>query len=76
MKTYTQPPPPPIIYTLPNSKIKVLISFVKISRYGKDQTIEKGSGIVPDIEIPLKIKDLIDRNDSQLDYALKLINKK
>jgi hypothetical protein len=66
----------PIIYTLPNSKIKVLISFVKISRYGKDQTIEKGSGIVPDIEIPLKIKDLIDRNDSQLDYVLKLISKK
>ncbi|TNE53861.1 MAG: hypothetical protein EP338_10050 [Bacteroidetes bacterium] len=72
---YTQTGGYPIIYTLPNSKIKVLISFVKISRYTKDETVKKGSGIVPDIEIPLTVKDLIDRKDSQLDYVLKQINK-
>lgn len=65
----------PIIYTLPNSKIKALISFVKISRYTKDETVKKGSGIVPDIEIPLTVKDLIDGKDSQLDYVIKQINK-
>lgn len=72
---YTQTGGYPIIYTLPNSKIKVLISFVKISRYTKDETVIKGSGIVPDIEIPLTVKDLIDDKDSQLDYIIKQINK-
>lgn len=72
---YTQTGGYPIIYTLPNSKIKVLISFVKISRYTKDETVKKGSGILPDIEIPLTIQDLIDGKDSQLDYIIKLINK-
>lgn len=65
----------PIIYTLPNSKVKVLISFVKISRYTKDKTVKKGSRIMPDIEIPLTVKDLINKNNSQLDYVIKQINK-
>lgn len=72
---YTQTGGYPIIYTLPNSKIKVLISFVKISRYTKDETVKKGSGIVPDIEIPLTVKDLIDSKDSQLNYVIKQISK-
>jgi len=72
---YTQTGGYPIIYTLPNSKIKVLISFVKISRYTKDETVKKGSGIMPDIEIPLTVKDLINKKDSQLDYVIKQINK-
>lgn len=73
---YTQTGGYPIIYTLPNSKIKVLISFVKISRYVEDQTLKKGSGILPDIQIPLTIQDLIEGKDSQLDYVVKRINKK
>jgi hypothetical protein len=72
---YTQTGGYPIIYTLPNSKIKVLISFVKISRYTKDETVKKGHGILPDIDIPLSINDLIDGKDSQLDSVLKKINK-
>ena len=72
---YTQTGGYPIIYTLPNSKIKMLISFVKISRYTKDENVIKGSGILPDVEIPLTIKDLIEGKDSQLDYVLKRINK-
>ena len=72
---YTQTGGYPIIYTLPNSKIKVLISFVKISRYTKDETVKKGRGIVPDIEIPLTVKDLIDSKDSQLNYVIKQISK-
>ena len=72
---YTQTGGYPIIYTLPNSKIKALISFVKISRYTKDETLKKGSGIMPDIEISLTVKDLINKKDSQLDYVIKQINK-
>ena len=71
---YTQTGGYPIIYTLPNSKIKVLISFVKISRYTKDETVKKGSGIVPDIEFPITINDLIDGTDRRLDYVLIQIN--
>ena len=71
---YTQTGGYPIIYTLPNSKIKILISFVKISRYTKDRTVKHGSGIVPDIEMTLTSKDLIDGKDSQLDYVVKRIH--
>ena len=28
-------------------------------------------GIMPDIEIPLTVKDLINKNNSQLDYMIK-----
>ena len=72
---YTQTGGYPIIYTLPNSKIKILISFVKISRYVKDKTVEKESGILPDFEISLTKEDLIDGKDSQLDYVVKRIVK-
>jgi hypothetical protein len=73
---YTQTGQYPIIYTLPNSGIKVLISFVKISRYVKDKTVRKGSGILPDIQVPLTVQELIEGKDSQLDFVLKQINKK
>lgn len=73
---YTQTGGYPIIYTLPNSKIKVLISFVQISRYTKDEDVKKGSGILPDIEINLSQKDLINGTDSQLDYIIKQLKKK
>ncbi len=66
----------PIIYTLPNSGIKILISFVKINRYVKDKTVKKGRGILPDIEIPLTVQSLIKGRDSQLDYIIKQINNK
>lgn len=72
---YTQTGGYPIIYTLPNSKIKILISFVKISRYVKDKTVEKESGVLPDFEISLTKEDLIDGKDSQLDYVIKRIIK-
>lgn len=63
----------PIIYTLPNSKVKVLVSFVKINRYVKDKTISKGRGILPDIKIPLTVHSLIEGKDNQLDYVIKQI---
>lgn len=72
---YTQTGGYPIIYTLPNSRIKLLISFVQIHRYVKDKTIKKGSGILPDIQVLLTKKDLIKGKDTQLDYALSLVKK-
>jgi len=65
----------PVVYELPNSKIMVRMPFVKIDKYVIDNSVPKGSGILPDIEIPLTIKDLIDGKDSQLDYVVKRINK-
>lgn len=66
----------PIIYTLPHSKIKVLTSFVGISRYTKNKTVNKGSGILPDAEVPLTVQDLIDGKDGPLDYVLRQIEDK
>lgn len=64
------------LYELPNSKIMVRMPFVKIDKYVLDNSVPKGSGILPDIEIPLTIKDLIDGKDSQLDYVVKRIDNK
>ena len=63
----------PVIYTLPNSEIKILISFVKITRFTVDKTHKKGIGILPDAEVQLTVRDLIQGNDSQLDYVLRQI---
>ena len=67
---YTQTGGYPIIYTLPNSGIKILISFVKINRYVKDTNVKKGYGIYPDIEIPLTLPGLIKGSDEPLDYVI------
>ncbi|MBO6515041.1 MAG: hypothetical protein JJ975_00640 [Bacteroidia bacterium] len=70
---YSQTGGYPIIYTLPNSKIQVLISLVKINRHVRDTTVKKGSGVQPDIEVNLTVEDLINGKDSQLQHVLKLI---
>ena len=64
-----------IIYILPNLKKLALISFVKISRYTKDETVKKGIGIMLDIEIPITVKDFFKKKDSQLDYVIKQITR-
>ncbi len=73
---YTQTGGYPIIYTLPNSKIKILLPLVKINRFVNDKTVKKGSGIIPDEKVPLTVQDLIQARDSQLDYVLKQISRK
>lgn len=64
------------LYKLPNSKIMVRMSFVKIEKYVLDNSIPKGSGILPDEEVTLTVKDLIKGTDSQLNYTVKQIRKK
>ena len=66
----------PIIYTLPHSKIKIMMSFVKVKKYTKSETMEKGAGVIPDVEVKLTVQELIKGIDSQLGYVLKQINKK
>lgn len=65
----------PVVYELPNSKIMMRMSFVKIDKYVLDSVVPKGSGIVPDIEIVLTVQDLIAGKDSQLDYVVKRISR-
>ncbi|MEM6735995.1 MAG: S41 family peptidase [Bacteroidota bacterium] len=66
----------PVIYELPHSKIKMMMSYVKVKKYVKDETVKKGTGVIPDVEVNLTVQDLIKGKDSQLDYVLKQINKK
>lgn len=66
----------PVIYELPNSKIKILISFVKVKKHVNDKTVKKGTGVLPDVEVQLTVQNLIEGRDSQLDYVLKQIEKK
>ncbi len=73
---YTQTGGYPIIYTLPHSEIKILISFVNITRFVNDTTVKKGSGVLPDIPVSLSVQNLIEGKDSQLDYILSQIKKK
>lgn len=64
------------LYELPNSKIMVRMPFVKIDKYVLDNSIPKGSGILPDIKVTMTVKDLIDGKDSQLDFIVRQISKK
>lgn len=64
-----------VLYELPNSKIMFNISLVKINHFVIDNRVEKGSGILPDVEINLTQDDLINGVDTQLDYILKRIVK-
>jgi len=63
----------PVYYELPNSKISLVMSMVKIENYTKDKTVKKGSGILPDQYISLSVKNLIEGKDPLLDYLFRLL---
>ena len=63
----------PVYYELPNSKIIMVISLEKIEHFVKDQSVAKGSGILPDKFINMDIKDLITGTDPLLKYLYQLI---
>ena len=65
----------PVLYELPNSKIMFNLSLVKINHFVLDKSVQKGSGVLPDVEVNLTQEDLINGKDSQLDYIIKQINK-
>lgn len=66
----------PVLYELPHSKIKLMMSFVKVNKYVKDKMVKKGTGVLPDVDLQLTIPDLIEGRDSQLDFVLKQISGK
>ena len=43
---------------------------MKITRFTVDKTHKKGIGILPDEEVQLTVRDLIEGKDSLLDYVL------
>ena len=52
------------------------MSLVRVNKYVKDKTVAKGSGVLPDYPVELTRQDLIDSRDTQLNEALRQINKK
>ena len=64
----------PVYYELPNSKIIMVIFLEKIEHFVKDQSVIKGSGIVPDKYISIDIKDIINGTDPLLNYLYQLIS--
>jgi hypothetical protein len=66
----------PLVYELPNSKIKTNFSIVHVKQ---DTPIKSnqpdGRGIIPDHEVWPNIKDFIKHKDTQLEFVLKLIDK-
>lgn len=63
-----------VVYQFSNSKIMMRMSFMKMDKYVLNNSIPKGSGVLPDIEVSLIVQDLIDGKDSQLDYVLQQIH--
>ncbi|WPV02796.1 S41 family peptidase [Mucilaginibacter sp. cycad4] len=61
------------ILILPNSKIKIEIPLIRLQLAVK---YSKGRGVIPEYEVQPTIKDLINNTDTQLNYTLRLINKK
>ncbi len=66
----------PVLYQLPHSKIMLRLSLVRVNKYVKDKTVAKGSGVLPDYPVELTRQDLIKSQDTQLNEALRQINKK
>lgn len=63
----------PVYYELPNSKIIMVMSMVKIKNFTKNKDIPAGSGVLPDKYIGLSKKDIIEGKDPLLDYIFRLI---
>lgn len=63
----------PVFYEFPNSKIIMTMFMEKIDHHILDNTVPKGSGILPDKNIFLSTEDLISGRDPELDYIFRWI---
>lgn len=64
-------------YDLPNSKIKTGFSIVFVEQDApKKQSQPFGRGIIPDYEVSQSLTDFLENKDTQMEFALKLIDKK
>jgi C-terminal processing protease CtpA/Prc len=66
----------PLVYELPNSKIKTKFSIVHVKQDAPIKSNQPdGRGIIPDHEVWPNIDDFIKHKDTQLEFVLKLIDK-
>ena len=67
----------PIEYELPNTKIKTQFSIVNLEQdVPKKPNQMFGRGIIPDYKVSQTFDDFIKNRDAQMEYVLKLIEKK
>lgn len=64
----------PLIYELPNSRIKTQFSIVHVQQDApKKESQPAGRGIMPDYEVWPSLDDFFQHKDTQMEFALKLI---
>lgn len=67
----------PIEYELPNTKIKTQFSIVNLEQdVPKKPNQMFGRGVIPDYKVSQTFDDFIKNRDAQMEYVLKLIEKK
>ncbi len=67
----------PIEYELPNTKIKTQFSIVNLEQdVPKKPNHMFGRGVIPDYKVSQTFDDFIKNRDAQMEYVLKLIEKK
>lgn len=67
----------PIEYELPNTKIKTQFSIVNLEQdVPKKSNQIFGRGVIPDYKISQTFDDFMQNRDAQMEYTLKLIDKK
>lgn len=66
----------PLVYELPNSKVKTQFSIVNLVQDApKKDNQPKGHGIIPDYEVWPTLGDYFQHKDTQMEFTLKLIAK-
>lgn len=64
----------PLVYELPNSKIKTQFSIVNLVQDApKKDNQPEGHGIIPDYEVWPSLDDFFQHKDTQMEFTLKLI---
>ena len=64
-----------MVLKLPNTKIRVLIPLRKMVNGFSDYPY-KGRGVIPDYHVTPTIEDIINGIDTEMEFTLKLIEKK
>ncbi|CAI2766925.1 S41 family peptidase [Flavobacterium collinsii] len=66
----------PLVYELPNSKVKTQFSIVNVVQDApKKENQPEGHGIMPDYEVWPSLDDFFQQKDTQMEFVLKLIAK-
>lgn len=65
-----------VLYNLPNSRCQLEVPLIKYENFRGDRNFPKGSGIRPDHPVHQSQKDLINKVDTVMEFALKLARKR